>query len=200
MPAFNTRERNELSFYNLNCRAAPVSLVCRAWRRVEREHSHRPVLLHLDQIDCNDSFMIWHLRDTSRLRELKVQGEVEYISGWDNWIPPLLNHLFLMISAPALLSLHISPLGSWGFPIKDLLPLIASLGQLESLVLRNWTYREADIAAISHLSRLQNLQVTLPDCQDHYDALYHYKIPLSFRWTRCSLNRIHPTFRYLKME
>ena len=116
--------------------------------------------------------MTWHLRDTSRLREVTVLDDYYYCpyhpsfetpsrSYWV-WVPRLLHHL--SISAPALRLLNIKPsLSRNGLPSDDLLARIGALRQLESLVLRNWSYGVADIESISQLTRLQNLKVTLSD-------------------------------------
>ena len=113
--------------------------------------------------------MTWHLRDTSRLREVfVVEPMARYSiseSYWE-WITKLLLHL--SVSASELRSLNIIP------PKEDrccgrmavVLPLIGALSQLESLALRFWWYDRADIRAIPHLTRLQRLEVTLTDRQN----------------------------------
>jgi hypothetical protein len=132
---------------------------------VERESPHRPLLLHIHPKHFNDSFMSWHLRDTSRLREVTVLGdhcEAVASRSYRFWAPNLLRHL--SFNAPALRSLTIMPPSRHLFQMKDFLPLVGALRQLETLALANWAYTMADIAAIHHLTRLQNLKVILTDC------------------------------------
>ena len=141
-------------------RATVISLVCYAWYSVEREHPHCPLLLHIRPKDFNDSFMTWHLRDTSRLREVKVLRDHcrDLTSeGYQGWLPRMLQHV--SINAPALRSLDIIVPFRFCCTTDDLLPRLGALSQLESLVLRDWRYATTDIAVIHHLTRLQNLKV-----------------------------------------
>ena len=119
--------------------------------------------------------MRWHLRDTSRLREVKVLGDHCVALASENyweWLSNLLHRLNLVnLGAPALRSLEMMPPSrSTRFTMADFLPLVGALSQLESLVLSNWRYITADIAAIPHLTRLQNLKVSLSDRQDDGSA------------------------------
>jgi len=121
------------------------------------------LLLHPENFTT--SFMTWHLRDTSRLREVEVVGTRWHPlvagDGYWEWLPRLLSHL--SASAPALRSLNALPLRRVrsGFDHRhvELLPLIGGLSGLESLVVRGWEYTREDVAQITHLSRLQNLKV-----------------------------------------
>jgi len=88
-----------------HCRVHLVSLVCKRWQRVEREHPHRPVQLQLKAEDFDTGFftLSWHLRDVSRLVEVEVLG---YAHGYYHdleWVLGLLSHL--SHKAPALHSL-----------------------------------------------------------------------------------------------
>ena len=112
--------------------------------------------------DFNDSFMTWHLRDTSRLRAVQILGhpcQALAGSGYCIWVSKLLQHL--SFRAPALRSLDLMLLGTSNNQIEGILPLIGALSQLQTLVLREWRYSAADIAAISHLTRLPKLKVPL---------------------------------------
>lgn len=110
--------------------------------------------------------MTWHLRDTTRLREVTVSGDsartVTSPSYWE-WAPKLLSHL--AVAAPSLRSLSIIPPRGRdldGGPRPYFLPLIGALSRLDSLALREWEYTEADIAGFTHFTRLQNLKVASP--------------------------------------
>ena len=172
------------------CRAT-ISLVCQAWYRVEREHPHQPEQLHVDLEDFNATFMIWHLRDTSRLREVKfLQKELnEYPwqvkageSYWE-WMPKLLRHI--SVSAPALRRLDmVSPAENISYKDREpprwmgrVLPLIGELTHLESLVLRNWKYCTAGADSLSHLTRLQNLKVSAFGLPEGLTKQSHFPLP-----------------------
>ena len=151
------------------CRAKQISLVSKAWYRIEKERPHRPEHLHVDVEDFNASYMTWHLRDTSRLREVrflndKGLGEFPWraekgASYWE-WMSKLLRHL--SVSAPALRRLNmVSPSEGHQEPrwMGQVLPLVGALGHLESLKLKKWKYCAEDIELLSHLTGLQSLRV-----------------------------------------
>jgi len=129
---------------------------------VERENPHRPVQLLLQPENFNFPFMRWHLRDTSRLREVvgfRLHPLVASRNYWD-WTFRLLANLSW---APQLRSLDILPPrrvrpGS-DHERLDLLVSIGDLSGLESLTVRGWEYTRDDVAPMTHLSRLQNLKV-----------------------------------------
>ena len=105
--------------------------------------------------------MTWHLRDTSSLLEVTIvddhfratiDGKLDGTSRrYLVWVPKLLHHL--SVKAPALRSLDMMP--------GKVLPSIGALSQLEALALSNWSYSMVELAAITHLIRLQNLKVTI---------------------------------------
>ena len=65
--------------------------------------------------------------------------------------------------------------------MKDFLPLVGALRQLETLALANWAYTMADIAAIHHLTKLQNLKVILAEIKE---------LPLGFNDAIISSNSV----------
>jgi hypothetical protein len=158
----------------IHCRVNQVSLVCKAWQRVERKYPHRPVRLQLRSEDFNSAFMTWHLRDTSRLETVAVEVEVVGNYEWGylfqtddyhEWMLRLLNHL--SDKAPALRSLAIAPprlmncysLNNQRKHHFDYMPLVGTLSRLESLALMNWEYSVDEAPLIAHLTSLQNLKV-----------------------------------------
>ena len=147
-------------------RVTQISLTCKSWETIEREHPHRPEQLRIVPENLNASFMTWHLRDTSRLREVQILGDESQAAAgkscWE-WMSRLLTHL--SVSTPALRTLEILPPNEdWEgqSQMGNFLPLIGALGQLEALVLREWRSSRADIDIITHLTRLQNLKVAVP--------------------------------------
>jgi hypothetical protein len=148
------------------CRVNQVSLVCKTWQKVEREHPYRPVQLHLRPEDLTSAFMTWHLRDTSMLEEVRVLGYRHHVivsEDYRKWMLRLL--ILLSDKAPALRILGLVPPGLNIIASKNedrhfnLLPLVGALSRLESLALREWEYSVDDIPLITHLTRLQNLKV-----------------------------------------
>ena len=131
---------------------------------MEKEYPHCLEQIELKPGNSNASCMAWHLRDTSRLREVTVLGKDPYNSGksFCELMPELLLHL--SVHAPNLRSLAWR--GTGRDPCNMLrgatLPMLGALRQLESLVLINWGYRMEDLAALTHITRLQNLKVSLP--------------------------------------
>ena len=128
------------------------------------------------------------------LREVKVLGDLgddcEALASrsYRVWVPKLLHHL--SFSAPALRSLEVTPLSKSNNQIESVLPLIGALSQLESLVLREWRYSSADIAAIHHLTRLQNLKVSLSDCRDHGNTNEVSQSPNCLKFFWCCIAKI----------
>jgi len=57
------------------CRVSQLSLVCKNWKREEREHPYQPVRLRLKPDELASAFLIWRLRDASRLQEVSALGE-----------------------------------------------------------------------------------------------------------------------------
>jgi hypothetical protein len=149
----------------IHCRVNQVSLVCKSWNNVEREHAHRPVQLHLKPRDFTSARVTWHMRDTSRLEEVKVLDNRRIYCGNGYWwgLEKLLKHL--SDKAPALRSLELEPPRPATFYEGDsesrfnFLTLVGALSQLESLVLRDWKYFTPDLHWLTELSRLQNLKV-----------------------------------------
>jgi len=91
-----------------HCRVTQVSLVCKTWQKVEREYPHRPVQLYMKPEDINSALLTWHLRDTSRLEEVKVlydRDDILISEGYWKGIMQLLNHL--SDKAPALCNLEL---------------------------------------------------------------------------------------------
>ena len=148
------------------CRVTQISLTCKTWEWVERQRPLRLEQLSFVPGDLNTSYVTWHLRDTSRLREVQILGDGFHATTGNNykeWVSTLLLHL--SVSAPTLHSLVILPPRGYfegEFQrVGHFLPLIGVLGQLETLVLRDWDYCLADIETIDHLTRLQNLKVVI---------------------------------------
>jgi hypothetical protein len=54
-----------------------LSLVCKTWQKAEQAIPHQPVQLLLKQSDLNFALVTWHLRDTSKLAEVKVLGDLD---------------------------------------------------------------------------------------------------------------------------
>ena len=73
----------------------------------------------------------------------------------------------------------IAPTEAYNEPqwLGQILPLVGSLVQLESLVLREWRYRMADIDSLGHLTNLQALRVRPFDCQK--DLQEKHRLPTS---------------------
>ena len=84
--------------------------------------------------------MTWHLRGTSRLREVTVLAGKSINPGESYWelMPELLLHL--SVSVLALRSLALTGVSSEPCNLLSgvSLPLIGALRQLESLMLRHW--------------------------------------------------------------
>ncbi len=149
-----------------HCRASTISLVCKTWQRVEREHPHRPTELNLRPEDFTAAFLKWHCRDTSKLRAVRVSQDVQplAVDSYRQRLPGLLRHLHAW--APSLRVLELVPPAA--VQGKDgrcegqgVLPLICTLSRLEGLALRQWSYSAEDVATFHCLTQLQNLQVSV---------------------------------------
>jgi hypothetical protein len=158
-----------------------VSLVCKAWQKVERDQPHQPHELRLKpwlaQLDA--TFIAWHLRDTRRLRAVGMGvPDYEFLTSTNFGESTL--HLLneLCAKAPDLRSLELVPPPLYGHVSRfedreamprphdyQTLPLVGMLSQLECLTLNEWKYCREDICMLSHLSKLQRLKVPLYDLQ-----------------------------------
>jgi hypothetical protein len=107
------------------------------------------VQLLLKPGDFDSAFLTWHLRDTSRLEEVKVLGDQRHISVID--YSEGMQQLLLLLSdkAPALHSLAMRC--GLGIPPHTkrgkhfhFLPLVGALSRLESLVLTELDYSAED--------------------------------------------------------
>ena len=152
------------------CRVSQIALVSKTWQEIEREHPLRPEQLRSDPEDCSASLMAWHLRDTNSLREVFVvepMAKYSVISArsYGEWTSKLLHHLSVSASNLRSLSLTLPKHHHYCGCMAVVLPLIGALIQLKSLVLSNGWDTKADIHAISHLTRLQRLEVTLANHQ-----------------------------------
>jgi len=135
-------------------RVSQISLVCKAWQRVERTHPCQPERLKFGPMEpfVHDSrpLMRWHLRDPSRLQEVSMGiPSLPFISV----LLECLRH-----RAPALRSLTLSPTHFWGQGDPHPLALISQLSQLTRLRVSSWEGENEDFAAFRHLRGLGNLQ------------------------------------------
>ncbi len=157
------------------CRAAGASLVNKVWRNLVKQCIHQPTHLLLRPEDFSPSFMAWHLTDTSLLRHVGTrpprpdcdEAELYEMFGDQDYqeaMQTLLGHL--AERAPAMGSMEINPTAlCWGtedVALHSMLPLLGALGQLQSLVIRDWRYTWGDAQQLNHLSGLQKLQALSP--------------------------------------
>ncbi len=150
--------------------------MCKAWWRVERKHPHQAAQLSaLLGPEFTPPCLAWHLRDTSRLREVSIQGpDPQGLPNLRHWqlVPVLLSHL--ADNAPALRRLCMWSFHPGTFILSHhmgLLHMTCALSQLEALSLGRWQWATSDVAGLGELSCLRNLKVhdLLPFCF-HPDA------------------------------
>jgi hypothetical protein len=134
-----------------------VALVSKAWNQADRAAAFQPIDLAFDHTNYSLSALKWHLRDTIKLKTVKMHDcRSEFGNTSSKCTEVLLSHLAAKAPALKLLSMAFPiPAPEFGF-----LQLIGGLTQLEQLTIQDWRYSDDEIPCFKHLASLQNLKVS----------------------------------------
>jgi hypothetical protein len=153
-----------------------VALVCKTWKRLEREYPHQPTRLKYGgRYFVVRAALLWLLRDTSKLHTVTVRSNrlsSNRLRSTDaeQEERECSQLLFTQLAAKAP-ALKILDLASHYLSLRTefrLMPLLGGMTQLENLSLLPpvlWKYSNEDVPSLTQLSNLRNLKVAL--CLKH---------------------------------